>query len=317
MKKYLIVLIVLLFGSASKGLGQIGVIADKAYVLDTLRAHSYSAGLSFLFYISDNEMDAHASYRFLNSAHFTYLFSKTDIELSLRQSIGRGDDSEWSTTQLIMLSSGIYKYRPINPTDVVLRKLYPELLFIYQDNSDRGLKRRFQLGVLVHPWALFRPKFNVNVGVGIVYDWSSWEVNEQGEIDGSAPELQEKIRFINSHMRLRKNMYQDHSEWRPMLLLVVNYKMNQTVSFNLNTSYQQSLTSPYSREIRSVYPDLGKVYPYVLTQFNIRVKLYKGLAMDLSATVDYENSNMSLYKSSWAYTTLIGVSWIFSNQGVR
>lgn len=313
MRKSLFALFLLFAGLSARSYGQIGVIADKAYVLDTLRMHSYSAGLSFLFYISDNEMNDHTTYRFLNSAHFTYLFQATDIELSLRQSIERGSDSEWTSSQLIMLSSGIFKYKPIDDVRAVLRKLYPEVLFIYQDNSDRGLRRRFQLGALVHPWAFFHPKFNVNIGAGIVYDWSAWEVNKQEEIEASSPELQEKIRFVNSHMKLRKNKYQDHSEWRPMLLIAMNYKMSKTVSFNLNTSYQQSLTSPYNKEIRSVYPDLGKVYPYVLTQFNMRVNLYKGLSMTLSTTVDYENSNMSLYKSSWAYTTLVGLSWVFSN----
>lgn len=302
---------------ASLGLhchAQIGVVADKAYVLDTVRANTYSAGLSFLFYIADNEMKEHTTYRFLNSAHFNYVFTKTDLELSLRQTLEREDDGGWSSNNLLLLSSGIFKYKPIGRDNVVLRRFYAEPIAVYQDNSDRGLRWRFQLGALFHPRGYFHPKFNINIGLGMVYDWSSWEVNDQDEIDDASPGLREKIQFVNARVKLRKNMYQDHNEWRPMLLLTVNYKMNDIVSFTLNTSYQQSLVSPYSKEIQDAYPDLGKVHPYILTQFDMLVRLYKGLSMSLSASVDYENSNLSLYKSSWAYSTFIGFSWSFSNQ---
>ena len=317
MKKYIALFALLLACVPFKGYGQIGVIADKAYVLDTLKTNSYSAGLSFLFYLSDNEMKDYTNYRFVNSAHFTYVFEKSDIEVSLRQTMEHESDGDWYNNHLVLLSSGLFKYKPIDEKRTVLQKFYAEPIAIYQSNSDHGLRRRFQVGALVHPWGFYRPKFNFNVGVGAVYDWSSWEVNDQKEIAGASPELQEKIRFINARVDLRKDMYQDHSEWRPMLLLSVDYRLSGTVSFNLNAAYQQSLVSPYSQEIRDVYPDLGKVHPYILTQFNMNVKLYKGLAMSLSSSVDYENNNLSLYKSSWSYSALVGFSWTFSNQRVQ
>ena len=222
---------------------QIGVVADKAYVLDTLRSNSYSTGLSFLFYISDNEMKDHTVYRFLNSAHFNYVFQKSDLDLSLRQTIERDDDGTWSSNNLVLLSSGLFKYKPVDKERITLRRFYPEPIAIYQDNSDRGLRRRFQLGTLVHPWAYYHPRFNASVGVGIVYDWSSWEVNDPDEIAAASPGLREKIEFVNARVNLRKGMYQDHSEWRPMLLLTLNYQLSDVVSFNLNTSYQQAVAS--------------------------------------------------------------------------
>lgn len=299
-----------------RGYGQIGVIADKAYAHDTLRTNSISVGYSFLFYISDDEMNAHTNYRFLNSGHFDYVFKTTDIDLSLRQTIERESDGGWSSNNLVYLSSGISKYKPIAEDKAVLRKLYPEPIAIFQNNTDRGLHRRFQFGGLLHPWSYFHPKFNINIGVGVVYDWSSWEVNNQNEIDDASPELKEKIQYINSRIKLKDNMYQVHNEWRPMLMLSINYRVINEVSFNLNTSFQQSLVSPYSKEIQKVYPDLGKVYPYVLTQLDANIKLYKNFFMSLSMSLDYENNNLSLYKSSWAYSMLVGVSWKFSNQRV-
>ena len=317
MKRTLLLALLLLVCPLLRGRAQIGVVSDRADALDTLRTHSWSAGLSFLFYISDDEMNDHTTYRFLNSAHFTYVFNRTDVEMGLRQAIERQDGGKWVSNNLLMLSAGIYKYKPLGNGNAVLRKLYVEPIAVYQDNSDRGLRRRFQLGGLFHPWGYYRPKFNANIGVGVVYDWSSWEVNDRRAIEAAPPALREKIEFINSRVRLRKDMYQDFSEWRPMLLATVNYKMSSAVNFLLYAAYQQSLVSPYSREIKDAYPDLAKVYPYILTQFDINFKLYKGLAMSLSASVDYENSNLSLYKSSWDYSMLVGFSWTFSNQRIR
>ncbi|WP_295939029.1 hypothetical protein [uncultured Alistipes sp.] len=318
MKKLLILAALL----ASTGLfmkthAQIGVVADRAYVLDTLRAHSYSTGISALFYLADKEMDDHATFRMLNSAHFNYVFERFDIEVSLRQTIEKDDDGDWTSNNLLLLASGLFKYKSIGGGKVILRKLYAEPIAVYQDNSDRGLKRRFQVGALFHPWGYIRPRFNINVGIGIVHDWSSWEVNKQSEIDAAKPALREKILFVNSRVKLRKNMYMDHAEFRPMVLLAMNYNLRDVVDFSLNTSYQQSLVSPYNKEIRDAYPDLGNVYPYILTQFDTHIKLHKGLSMSVSLSVDYENNNLSLYKSSWSYSTLIGFSWTFSNQSVR
>ncbi|MDL2319883.1 hypothetical protein LJC45_01985 [Alistipes sp. OttesenSCG-928-B03] len=309
-------LAVLFWGCLPVGaFAQTEVIADKAYVLDTLRSDSHSSSLGLLFYVSDGEMDD-ASFRLAASAHFTYVFRRHDIELSFRQ-IADCDGGVWDNNSLLLLSGGMMKYRPIDGGRTVLRRLYVEPVFIYQNNSDRGLRRRFQLGALVHPWGYYRPKFNIYFGIGAVYDWSSWEVNDAAEIAAADPALREKIEFVNARIRMRKGMYQDHSEWRPMLLLTVNYKANNTISLKLNTSFQQSLRSPYSKEIREKYPYMGRVYPYVLTHLDLTFKVYKGLALNISASVDYENSNLSLYKSSWGYNTLIGFTWTFSNHSAR
>ncbi len=302
---------------AWKSSGQIGVIADRAYVLDTLRTHSRSTGISFLFYISDDETNDHTDFRFINSAHFNYVFTRTDFELSLRQLLERKDDGEKVSNHLVFLGTGIRKFDPIDDRTAVMRKIYPEAIAIYQDNSDRGLRRRFQTGALLHPWARFKRKYNFNVGIGFVYDWSSWEVNDKSEIDDASPELREKIEFVNSRVTLRKDMYQDHNEFRPIVYIVANYRVTDLVTVKLSTLYQQSLKSPYSKEITDEYPDLGKVYPYVLGQLDLNVKLFKGLAMSVSSAVDYENNNLSLYKSSWSYSTLIGFSWVFTNQDPR
>ncbi len=317
MKDYRTILIMLLFCLGMKSYGQIEVIANKVYSLDTLKTNSVSLNLDLLLYVSDNEMDQFTEIRVANSALFNYLFRNTDIELTFRQIIERQDDGSFYFNHYLMLSSGIYKYKPIDKKRTMLRKFYPEPIFIVQNNSDRGLRWRFQIGVLFHPWAIIRPKFKLNFGLGFVYDWSSWEVNNMDKIDAVSSGLKDKILFINSHIKLRKNMYQDHSEFRPMLLLNLDYKINNILRLAYHTSFQQSLTSPYNKEITTVYPELKKVYPYILLQFEFYAMIYKGISLKFAAGLDYENNNLSLYESSWGYSLLFGVAWNFSNQKIR
>jgi hypothetical protein len=194
------------------------------------------------------------------------------------------------------------------------RLLRPTPVFIFQNNSGRGLNRRFQTGLFFFPVRHFRPTLTFNAGVGCLYDWSSWEVNNRDRIEAFPAATKEKILFINSHSSLRKDMYMDFSEWRPTLFLTINYQMNDILSVGLFSSYQQSLVSPYKKEIKAVYPELKKVYPYTFSQLSVGAKVYKGLAVKCSFMLDYENNNLSIYSSSWEYSVIFGVSWNFSSK---
>ncbi|MDR1724568.1 MAG: hypothetical protein LBR84_11585 [Tannerella sp.] len=301
---------------ALHAVGQIDAIADKSYRLDTLRVNSIYANINMLFSISDNENYKYVAFKFVNSARLSYLFRHTDVELSFRQILERTSKGEFNSKHYVMLSSGLYKYRPLSMFSTKVRKIYIEPLFIFQNNDDRGLHWRWQVGALVHPWSFVKPKFKMNIGVGVVRDWSSWEVNNNVEIDALPEDRRERILFVNSHIKMTDNMYQNHSEWRPMLLLNLNYRISDIVTFNLNTSFQQSLKSPYSEVICDRYPEFAKVHPYILSQFAVGVRVYKGFELKFIQDIDYENSNLSLYKSSWTYYMLFGGSWTFSNQKV-
>jgi hypothetical protein len=158
------------------------------------------------------------------------------------------------------------------------------------------------------------PKFKLNLGLGLMYDWSSWEVNKMSKINAVSPEVKEKILFINSHSKLKNDMYQYHYEWRPMLLLNMIYRTGDFLNLNFVTSYQQSLVSPFNEVVKAAYPELRKIYPYIYSRFSVTAKVNKGLALRSTVVVDYENNNLSIYASSWEYSVLFGVIWGFSNQ---
>ena len=288
---------------------QIDVIAEKAYKVDTLKNESFFLDLSLLFLISDNEMNEHIDFDIMNSVRARYLVKKSDIEVIARQYFENQDDGSLYKKHFFMLTSGIYKYRPITKKRVVVRTMYPEPLFIFQNNTDRGLHHRFQTGMLLHPWSIILPKIKLNLGIGAVYDWSSWNVNNAKKIAAMPSKIQEKIHFINSRVHLKRNKFQRHSEWRPMLLLNLDYQITDYLQFILGSLYQHSLRSPYNKEIRDRYPDLGKVYPYILSHFEVITKVHKGILLKFVIEVDYENSNLSLYDSSWEYSMLFGLSW--------
>ena len=314
MVKYRIVFVLLVFQLAVKSYGQVDVIAHKIDLYDTLRMNSLSLDLDFLFFFSQKQMDSYVEFKFVNAARFNYLFRHSDFEIDFRQLLDCTNTGDFDFNHYVMLSSSIYKYRPVSKKRTNVRSFYVEPLFIFQNNSGRGLQWRFQIGALLHPLNFARPKFKLNFGIGFVYDWSSWEVNNQKKIDAVSPKLREKILFVNSHSKLRKNLYMDHDEFRPMLLINMSYQATKSLHFSLITSFQQSLVSPFNEEIKAAYPELKKVYPYIFSRFSVSVKVYKGLALKSSFILDYENNNLSIYDSSWEYSILLGVTYEFSNQ---
>jgi len=296
------------------GFSQIEIIAKKLDKHDTLNIQSFSIDLDFQFYFSQKETDKNPYYKIMNAARCNYLFNRSDLELTLRQIFYRRENGQTYYNHYVNLSSGVFKYRSVSAQKSVVRHLYPEPVVILQNNTARGLQWRFQTGILFHPVKVIFPRLKVNFGLGLVYDWSSWEVNKMDKINAVSPEMKEKILFINSHTKLKHDMYQHHYEWRPMMLLNANYMIGNMLNLNLSTSYQQSLVSPFNEEIKAAYPELQKVYPYIYSRFSVNAKVYRGLAIRSTVVVDYENNNLSIYASSWEYSILFGVVWSFSNQ---
>ena len=309
-----IIIILLMCFFSVNVFSQIEIVAKKIDKLDTLNTQSFSIDLDFQFYSSHKETDSYLAYRVINAARCNYLFHYSDLELTFRQILDRRENGNMYYNHYVNLSSGVHKYQPVTAQKSVVRPLYPELMLILQNNTARGLQWRFQTGALFHPVKVIYPNFKVNFGLGLVYDWSSWEVNNVEKINAVSPEMKEKILYINSHTKLKKDMYQHHYEWRPMLLLNARYRASELLSMSFITSYQQSLVSPFNEVIKSAYPELRKVYPYMYSRFSVSAKVYKGIAIKSTVVVDYENNNLSIYASSWEYSILFGVIWSFSNQ---
>jgi hypothetical protein len=264
--------------------------------------------------IKQKQSYKYADIELVNTGWFGYLIKRSKFELDYRQVVERMSDGLLYTSHYLLFSSDIYRYKPVSDEKVVSRIFYLEPVFIFQNNDWRGLQWRYQTGLFLYPSTFSRPKIKLDLGLGFVYDWSSWEVNNQKKIDAAEQWVREIILFVNSHSKLVKNMYMRHHEFRPTLMLYMNYQLNNVLNFNLVTSYQQSLASPFSEEIKAEYPRLAKVYPYTFTRLSASVKVFEGFAIKSTFVLDYENNNLSMYESSWEYSLLFGVTWNFVRQ---
>jgi hypothetical protein len=311
--KYRIIIFLLILSAPVKSWGQ-DTPSDKTDKIDTLKINSFSIDLDLMFYLTHKEMNQYPDLKFVNTAQAHYLIHETELGLYFRQIVDRLDNGYLYYNHYLNLSSGIAKYKAMHHKSAVLRLLHPEPVFIFQNNSGRGLRSRFQTGLFLYPIRHFRPNFRFNLGLGCLYDWSSWEVNDQEKIDAAPPDVQAKILFINSHTNLRKDLYMDFSEWRPTLFLQLSYQAKENLTLKLMASYQQSLVSPFNQETKDAYPELKKVYPYIYSQLSLSAKVYKGFSIKSSFVVDYENNNLSIYDSSWESSIIFGVTWSFTGK---
>jgi hypothetical protein len=294
--------------------GQTESEANAGETIDTLKINTLAINLDLMFNITHNQVSRYPDLKFVNVAQSRYVIKDTEIGFYFRQILDRLENGYLYYNHYLNLSAGMFKYRSLQDKSALLRILYPEPVFIFQNNSARGLSRRYQAGLFFYPVRHFRPDFKINFGLGLLRDWSSWEVNNSAKIEACLPEVRDKILFVNSHLKLRQDLYMDYSEWRPTLFLSFSYQMNNALSLSLFSSYQQSLVSPFNKEIKTAYPDLGKVYPYTYTNMSIGANVYKGLAVKASFIFDYENNNPAIYNSSWEYSLIFGVSWNFTGK---
>ncbi len=288
---------------------QMPAVAEKFTSRDTLQTRTLYADLSLLMSLSDEELEPHPDIRATGGVHLRYVFGYSDADLLMRSEVERGHKRDISYDNYIALSAGIGKYDAAGGGRVTFRRLYPEAVVIYQSNTYRGLAGRLQIGALLYPWTLHRSRLKLNVAVGGVWDWSRWQVNDPDEIEACAPELREKIRFVNSRMPLHRNMYQLHDEFRPVVVVDARLNLGSALKLRLSTSYQQSLISPYSREVIAAHPEFGKVHPYIMSRLEVNTKINSRLSLQTTLAVDYENNNLSLYASSWQYSLMFGLAF--------
>jgi len=312
MRKRHIVLSILILSLTFKCWGQTDVKANSIKS-DTLKINTFTINLDFLFYLTHKEMNSYPDLKAINMAQVNVLLKETEIGLYFRQILDRLDNGYFYYNTYVNLSSGLFKYK-FPEKNRFIRILYPEPVFIFQNNAGRALSQRFQTGLFLYPIRYFRPNVKINLGIGCLRDWSSWKVNSPDLIEACPPDMKEKILFVNSHSSLRKGLYMDFSEWRPTLCLIINYQINDIVSMSLFSSYQQSLVSPFNQEIKDAYPELRKVYPYTYSQLSVGVRVYKQFAVKSSFILDYENNNPSIYASSWEYCLTLGLAWNFSGK---
>ncbi len=276
---------------------------------DTLVSNALYADLSLFLLMSDNENASYTDIDMASGAHLRYVFERSDIDFLFSQDVERDHSATISYNTYLALSSGIMKYKPESGNRVSFKHLYAEPIFIFQNNSFRGLTTRFQVGALLYPWSLHLPNFKLNFAIGGVYDWSRWEVNEADKIAKCSPEMQQMINFINSHTPLEDNMYQLSREFRPMLIVNAHLCVTDVLHLHLSTSYQQSLTSPYNQTVIDEYPELGKVYPYIISRLEVRTRIHRYFSLQTTFAIDYENSNLALYDSSWRYKLMFGLAF--------
>ena len=304
-----ILIFLFLLSVATKGYGQNEVQANK---VDTLKINTFSTAIDLMFNLTHRQMNQYPDLKFINTAQVQYVCKETEFGLYFRQILDRLDNGYLYSNHYLNFAAGIFKYKSLGEKGAFLRFLRPEPVFIFQNNSGRGLSRRFQTGLFLYPVRHFRPNLAINFGIGCLRDWSSWEVNDSDKIEAAPAALKAMILFVNSHSKLRKDRYMDFSEWRPTLYLYLTYNMSNIFYLSLMSSYQQSVVSPFSKEIQAAYPELKKVYPYTYTNLALAAKVYKGLAVKTSFILDYENNNLSIYDSSWEYSIIFGVTWSFA-----
>ena len=309
--KHIIISFLLLLSVSTISHGQ---NEDQQKKIDTFKINTFATDLDLLFYLTQREMNTKSDLKIVNTFQVRYVQKETEFGLYFRQVYDRLSSIYTYHNHYLNLSAGIFKYKSLERKSPFIHLLHPEPVFIFQNNSGRSLSRRFQTGLFFYPLRHFSPNFAINLGIGGLHDWSSWDVNNYNKIMMLPDAIRDKIIFVNSHSELRNDRYLDHSEWRPTVYLSLTCNLNNTLLMSLISSYQQSVVSPFSKEITDVYPELKKVYPYSYTNLAIAARVNKGISLKTSFILDYEKNNLSIYDSSWEYSIIFGVAWNFTGK---
>ncbi|WP_298062729.1 hypothetical protein [uncultured Rikenella sp.] len=316
MRRYLFLFLAACTLYAAPGYGQISEITTFAFDSAAPRLFSGLAGMQMT--VSDDQDNKQTDITLLATARFRYISEKTEYSLYCRQFWEQKDDGGVARKTFAMFNPTVGKYR-LDPVSGGLRQrrvqFMPALLF--NANSDRGLRGALQMGGLVSPWHFQNKRIGFSFGLGPLVSFENWNMYDAAAVAELPPDKQERIDFVNSHLKLHKGKYYRFTDLKAMLYADFLLHVSKTFRIDLGTFIQQGLLDPYNKTITDRYPELRKHYPHWVAELEASVTLFRDFSVTASCRMDYQKSMLALYKSNFEYYTMIGLNWRFRKSFVH
>lgn len=287
------------------------VTNTSIYSFEEIKPKSLKGELGLLLSTSFAQNDTYASFRSMFNSKFAYIAQKNDYRLNISNYISINDDGKLTYKNDFLFKLGFEKYYTDAAGVFRRRNMYGELVFAVQNRSDAGLNGRHQTGVLFHPLLYMGKIFNINIGIGAVYNRANWDVNNKKEIEDCTPALQEKIKIVNASLNLKNGKYYIDHGVEAMMYVRIALEPVKNFKINLTSTFQQGTTPAYTPWILSLYPDLRKNYPWFTADLQLSYNFTKNFGLSTQAYLDYDNGGMALWASKYQYMLLVGVNWKF------
>lgn len=284
------------------------------YPLDSIAPGAIRGEVGYMMSGSYSENNDYLDFTSLLTLKGKYMIpSGTDFIFSGRQFFERDDGGAYVNKNYAVLAASINKYKILENGNCQIRSLYFQPFVSIRNNSDRGLRYRAQLGLLVHPLTMYTKNTKFNVGAGLTLNRQSWRMvdnsdSDYTDLEASDPKKWEKINFVAEEMADSKGHFAN-TDVKALLFFNSQSTFNEKIHLDVTLLYEQAFSTPYEDVVTDVYSDLKTPYPSVIADINLKVDLTRKLAANVKMTFDWEKTTMSLYSARHDSYFLVGLSY--------
>jgi hypothetical protein len=224
-----------------------------------------------------------------------------------------------------LMRVNLWKFKPgirRNPTSTGSEKKYvgiheerrfnPELFFFFQNDENRGIRTRNQIGI--NGVYNFKGKkwLRFNAGLGILAEREKWRLFENEHIDyfnNLDPDIQQKIK---DYFGMDNNFNVPRDNLRANLFLNAFLQPGNVFSLNFYGALQPPFKPPYrSLPPSSIFLDLNKRYPRYTIEAVMAFKISKKFSLNTRLYMQHDRGQIAPFAPDeiWNVSQGIAFKW--------
>jgi hypothetical protein len=190
------------------------------------------------------------------------------------------------------------------------RRFNPELFFFYQNDENRGIRTRNQIGI--NGVYNFKGKkwLRFNAGLGILAEREKWRLFENEHIDyfnNLPPDIQQRIK---AYFGMDNNFNVPRDNLRANLFLNAFLQPGNIFSLNFYGALQPPFKPPYrSLPPSSIFLDLNKRYPRYTIEAVMAFKISKKFSLNTRLYMQHDRGQIAPFAPDEIWNVSQGVSF--------
>jgi len=278
---------------------------NKQY-LDTLKKGRPTGSLYLGFYFLEDALQ----YLYLSgSASGLLLDSRNLYEVSGVINYQGLRIRSTNNTGYVYAHTSLFRHK-FSGSTLNMSKISFEPFAMFQFDEDRGINARWQTGVYAVPLIVNKPKFRIQAGLGLLYQWDRYDLLPPDYEDWwSAREwkiVQKNIKILDSD----SNGFATRNGIRGAVYLSFNGTFGKIFDMNIMLCYQQPFVSNFKgTELYDVSTDFKTPYPCISAEVLMNFQILKWLAMNLRYYMQHDRNQVTFYLPYYMYSITAGVSF--------
>lgn len=274
--------------------------------LDTLKKHQFTGNMYLGFYFSQDALQ----YLYLSlTAAGLYVDSRNTYEASGVMTLKGMEKRSTSNNGYAMVRANLWRHRFVD-NKIKTNRVYAQPFAMFQFDENRGIYGRWQVGLYAVPTLLMKKKILFSAGIGMLYQFDSYDLLPPDYVDWWGAEEMKAIRHAMRQLDPDSTGFVNRQGPRASLYLSMIASLGSKVDLNLMISCQQPFSSGFlGTPLYAVSADFRTPYPCITIESIVNFGILKWLSLNIRYYMQHDRNQLTFYLPYYMYSITTGLTF--------